>query len=184
MGNYVSIDMSEFEKFFRKMGEAGRDFKKDLALFLEAMGEDFLVKVQDEIIKKGMVNTRLLLQSFTKGDEKNVFVLQEGNLTVEVGTNLEYADWVNKGHITVTANSPGAFYVGKFKEVARWVPGKWKGEKFEYDPSAKTGMLLKQHYVPGTHYWDNALTIMEKMLPGCMEAFMQDWIDTKFGELL
>ncbi len=184
MGKYVTIDISEFEEFFSKLGSAGKDFKNDLALFLEATGEQFLTILQDEIIRKGHVDTRLLLQSFTKGDDENIFVLHKENLTLEIGTNLEYAYYVNNGHNTVTANSPGAFYIGKSKKVARWVPGNWNGKDFEYDPSSNDGMILTQKFVPGTKFWESGIKILEEMLPEYMEAFMEDWIETKLGEFL
>ena len=44
------------------------------------------------------VDTRLLLNSFSKGEQDNVFVLNEGSMTIEVGTNVKYAEYADKGH--------------------------------------------------------------------------------------
>ena len=65
--------------------------------------------------------------------------------------------------------------------ATRWVPGRWNGDRFIYDPSSKTGMLLKQKWVPGKHYWDSALRIIEKMFPKLLDRKMQEWIDRYFG---
>lgn len=131
----VEFDMSEIREFFQSMERAAKgDFKKDMEEWLEAVGTDFLRVVQDEIVRRKVLDTRLLLNSFTKGDGGNVWELSDGDLTLEVGTNVEYAGYVNDGHWT---NPKGV--------QRRWVPGYWEGDRFIYDPSAKTGMLLKQH---------------------------------------
>lgn len=79
-------------------------------------------------------------------------------------------DYVNDGHWT---NPKGT--------AMRFVPGVWNGDKFEYIPGAKTGMVLKQKWVQGKPYWDSALRIFERMFPELLEAKMQQWIDRYFG---
>ena len=117
-----------------------------------------------------MLDSRLLLASFEKGNDANVWELTDGGLTLEVGTNLSYAGYVNDGHWTNT------------KGVARrWVPGYWEGDRFIYDPGAETGMLLKQHWVEGKHYFESALRIFEKIFQASAEAKLQEWIDKYFG---
>jgi len=170
-GSYVKIDTSELDIFVKKLNAAGRGgFKRELQVFLEGLAEDFLRLVQDEIIQKRIVDTRLLLHSFHKGDSNNVYQWADGGMTVEVGTDLEYASYVNDGHWT---NQKGV--------RTRWVPGYWDGETFIYDPAAKTGMLLKQKWVEGTHYLDSALRLMEQMIPHTLEEKLQEWLDSYFG---
>ena len=131
---YVDIDMSEFEEFFDRMDRAAKgDFRKQVERWLEAIGNDFLRVVQDEIIRRKIMNSRLLLASFEKGSSGNIWELTEGGLTLEVGTNVSYAKYVHDGHWT---NTRGV--------ARRWVAGYWSGDQFIYDPSADTGMLLKQ----------------------------------------
>ena len=85
---YVSIEATDIKKFVNKLNNAGRgDFQKELALFIEDIGEEFLRIVQDEIIRKQTVDTRLLLNSFQRSADGNMFVLKEGDLIIEVGTN-------------------------------------------------------------------------------------------------
>ena len=50
---YVDIDMSDFEQFFGRVEKAARgDFRKEFELFLEAIGNEFLRVLQDEIIRR------------------------------------------------------------------------------------------------------------------------------------
>lgn len=157
--------------FFEKCASAGNgDFKKALGEVVEGLGTEFLRIIQDEIIRLKVIDTRLLLSGFHKGDSNNIWEISDGGLTLTVGTNVEYAAFVNDGHWTC----------GK-GEAMRFVPGYWKGDRFQYDPSAGTGMMLKQKFVQGRHYWEHGISIMEKMLPGIVEAKMQEWLDNYFG---
>lgn len=168
---YVSIEATDIKKFVNKLNNAGRgDFQKELALFIEGIGEEFLRIVQDEIIRKQTVDTRLLLNSFQRSADGNMFVLKEGDLIIEVGTNVEYASYVNDGH---WLNPKGV--------QTRFVPGHWTGDRFIYEPGANTGMLLKQKWIEGSHYWDYAIDAMEKMLPGLMEEKVQQWLQEYFS---
>lgn len=174
-GKYVSIDTTELRKFVEKMERAGRGggFKKELNRFLDSLGVDFLSHVQDAIIRAESVDTRLLLNSFQKGEKGNVFIAQEGALQIEVGTNVEYASFVNDGH---WLNPKGV--------DMRWVPGEWQGERFIYQPGAKTGMLLKQKWIEGSHYFDDAIRLMERMAPQFMERKMQQWLEQYFSDFV
>lgn len=167
----VEFDMAEYREFFERLERAARgDFRQEMELYLEAVGFDFLRVVQDEIVRRKVLDSRLLLASFEKGNDANVWELTDGGLTLEVGTNLSYAGYVNDGHWTNT------------KGVARrWVPGYWEGDRFIYDPGAETGMLLKQHWVEGKHYFESALRIYEKIFQASAEAKLQEWIDKYFG---
>ena len=142
MGSTIKIDLSSFSAFYARLSSAARgDFKKELELFLEATGEELLNICQDEIIRRKVVDTRLLLNSFQRGDGDNVWVWSDGKLKLEVGTNVEYAKYVNDGHWTCAKG-----------EIGRFIPGVWNGDKFEYSPGAKTGMYLKQQWVEGKHH--------------------------------
>lgn len=167
----VNVDMSEFKEFFKTVERAAKgDLRKEMELFLEGVGNEFLRIVQDEIVRRQVMDSRLLLASFEKGAGGNVWELTDGGLTLEVGTNVEYASYVNDGHWT---NSKGV--------EKRFVPGYWEGERFIYDPSAKTGMVLKQKWVEGKHYFESALKILEAMFPALWDVKMQEWIDGYFG---
>ena len=167
----VDFEFSGFSEFFDDLRAAARGgFRKEMENFLEGIGEEFLRIVQDEIIRRKVMDTRLLLSSFHRGADSNVWELTDSDLTLEVGSTLEYAAYVNDGHWT---NSKGI--------EQRFVPGYWSGDRFVYDPDAKGGMVLKQQWVEGNPYWESALRILEKMLPGLLDEKMQEWIDEYFS---
>lgn len=166
MSEYVNLDLSEYEAFVKRMSTASGDFKKEFDSFLEALGIEFLRVVQDTIIATNTMDTRLLLTSFSKGNENNVWEAGDGFLTV--GTNVKYAEWVNDGH----------------NQNARFVPGYWSGERFIYSPGAKTGMMLTTRWVEGKHYWDIALKTMDKLIPKFAEKKLEEWLDNYFREFL
>ena len=167
----IEIDAKQIERFIKKLRDAANsDFKKQLAVWFEAAGIDFLDVVQDEIIRLQVVDTRLLLNSFQKGGKDGIWVSSDGGLTLEVGTNLKYAKWVNDGHYT---NPQGQSF--------RFVPGIWSGDKFIYQPGAKTGMVLRQKKVPGKPYWDNAVKIYEKIFEQAFQRKLEDWLAEVLG---
>lgn len=171
MGTHVNYDLSEYREFFDRVSTAAKgDFKRELALFLEGLGNEFLRILEDEIIRRKVMDTRLLLNSFHKGSEDGVWLINVDGLTLEVGTSIDYAGYVNDGHWTVEKGKSG-----------RWVPGRWEGDRFIYEPGAKTGMYLKQQWVPGAHYWESALRILNEIYPELLEKKMQEWMDNYFG---
>lgn len=169
--NCVEVDMAAFKAFFGSVEKAAKgDFRKEFELFLEGLGNEFLRILQDEIVRREVVDSRQLLASFERGGEGNVWSIEEGGLTLEVGTSVNYASYVNDGHWT---NTKGV--------ERRFVPGYWEGDRFIYDPSADGGMMLKQHWVEGKHYWESALRILERIYPELLEAKLQEWLDKYFG---
>lgn len=158
--------VKEFSKALSDAVDGG--LKAEYALWLEAMGFEFLDLVQDEIIRTKTVDTRRLLNSFGKGDGQ-FWEISSGGLSLEVGTNLNYARYVNDGHWT---NKKGV--------KSRWIPGIWKGDRFEYTPGAKTGMLLKQKWIEGSGYWDSSLAIFERIFKLSLDRRLQEWIDRTF----
>lgn len=169
----VVFDLNEYQRFFTRLRQAAAgEFKKELALFLEGMGFEFLRILEDEIIRREVLDTRLLLASFHKDGDGNVWEIDEGALSLEVGTNVKYAAYVNDGHWT---NPKGV--------DTRFVPGSWQGDRFIYEPGAKSGMALKQKWVEGSHYWESSIRILEKLFPKLLEEKLQDWMNRYFGEL-
>ena len=91
-------------------------------------------------------------------------------MTLTVGSTLDYAQWVNDGH---WANPSGV--------AVRFVPGSWSGDRFVYSPGAKGGMILRQQWVEGYHFWEAGLRIIEQMIPKFLETKLQQWLDTYFS---
>ena len=163
----VTVTHSGFEEFAAKLRAAANgEFRAALAEYVEDLGNEFLRIIQDEIIRRKVIDTRLLLASFTKGANGNVWSIEDGGLTLEIGTNVEYAKFVNDGH----RQTPG-----------RFIPGIWAGDSFVYQPGAKTGMVLKQQWVEGKHFMEGAVNIFQKMMPELLDAMLQEWFDNFFG---
>lgn len=167
----VTYDLSEYKDFFDRLNKAANGaLEKDAALWLEAIGEEFLGMVEDEIISRKVMNTRLLLHSFTKGDANNFWEVTDGGLTLEVGTHVDYASYVNDGHWT---NPKGV--------QTRFVPGVWHGDEFEYVPGAKTGMVLKQQWIDSQPFFDKVIEAWNRTLWWeYIEKKLQQWIDKYF----
>jgi hypothetical protein len=166
MGKYVQYDFSVYREFFDRMGQVAKgDFRKDLELWLEAAGYEFLKEVEEQIIQRNVMNSRLLLNSFAKGNDGNVWEIDFGALCLEVGSNLDYATWANNGH----HQSPG-----------RYIPGYWDGDNFVYDKNAKTGMVLKAEWVKGKHYFDAALKLFAPVWEKSFEIKLEEWITQYF----
>lgn len=174
----VTFDTVELENFVKRLGKAAQgDFKRALNKFLEGLGMEFLRILQDEIVRRNVLDYRLLLHSFQKGDGENVWTLDENGLTLEVGTNVEYAKFVNDGHWT---NPKGI--------ERRFVPGHWEKangkDRFIYTPGEKTGIVLKMKWVEGSHYWESSIRILEKLYPELLEKKLQSWLDEYFKDFL
>lgn len=74
MSSVVEIDMSEFKEFFGSVEKAAKgDFRKEFELFLEGLGNEFLRILQDEIVRRKVLDSRQLLASFEKGADGNVW---------------------------------------------------------------------------------------------------------------
>lgn len=160
------IDVSQLESFAFKMEQAASGLKPFMGEVLDDVGEEFLDIVQDEIMSAGNVDTRLLLSSFSKGSGNGVYELDLGALTLTVGTRVEYAKWVNKGH----SQKPG-----------RFVPGVWSGDRFVYIPGAKTGMVLRASTVKGSHFFDKSVEILRRMFPEMAQSKFSEYVKRYFG---
>lgn len=63
----------------------------------------------------------------------------------EMINNMDYASWVEDGH----------------RQVKRWVPGFWMGNRFIYNEDGKTGMMLKPKWITGFHMGRRAINNIE-----------------------
>lgn len=168
----MKFEIDGLTEFIASIDKAANgDLEKQLKSWLEAMGMEFLDLIQDEIIRTGSVDTRRLLNSFEKGDRENYWSISDGGLTLDVGTNVDYATYVNDGHFTIDPSK------GKDR---RWVPGYWDGDRFVYMPGHDEGMLLKFTWVDGTGYWDSALAIFDRIFERGLDRLLQEWIDDTF----
>lgn len=90
--------MNGFDDFARDMDQVLRHFGTDLNEYVDAMGHTFLGEVRTEILRQQLVDTRLMVNSFQRGGLSNVW--NRVGTALEVGTGVEYAQYVNDGHWT------------------------------------------------------------------------------------
>lgn len=145
---------------------ASGGFSRQAAKWLEQSGQDFLDMVQGELISSQTIDTERLFSSFQKGDADHIWIAESGGLSLEVGSNLEYASFVNDGRWTTEGDG------------VKWVPGYFQGARFVYDPASSTGMALKKKWVSGTGYWDNALILFEQVFAKSLEQKLRQWLKT------
>lgn len=99
MAKNSKVGIQELKKFAKRLEDAAnKDLKRQYNVWLEAIGMEFLGIVHDQIIRLGVVDTRRLLNSFSRGNEDCVFELNQAKLVLKIGTNVEYAAEVNDGH--------------------------------------------------------------------------------------
>jgi hypothetical protein len=69
-------------------------------------------------------------------------VTGQSDMEVIIQSPAMYASYVNYGHP---------------QEPGRFIPGEWKGDRFEYKPGNKTGMVLKADFVEGKHFVEDSI---------------------------
>lgn len=87
----------------------------------EAVGETLLNLVIDEIDKQELIDTGLMWNSFTRGEDGNVWEwdIDRNSISIEVGSNLPYTRHLNDGYTI---------------QKAHFVPGYWATNgMFVYD---------------------------------------------------
>ena len=160
------MDVSEIDDFVRRCEAAQADLKPYAGKALEEIGEQFLLMVQSSIKRAGNVDYGKLLASFEKGGADNVWNIDLGALTLEVGSTLDYAKYVNDGH----KQQPG-----------RFIPGYWEGSHFRYSPGAKSGMVLKASAVPGSAFFSQAVQALESRLPEMLKNSFEQFFRRYFS---
>lgn len=162
----IHIKVEGMDEFMKRMERADKGLKSEVSNWLEASGMQFLEEVQKMIISMQVIDTRRLLNSFDKGGPGNVWNKSFDGLMLTIGTNVEYAKYVNDGHWTDSKRRP-----------SRFVPGYWSGDKFKYVPGAKTGMVLKLQFIAARPYFDNAKKTFQAIFARSFESKLQGWVD-------
>ena len=125
----MGIRIDGLDEFARKMEEIAKKFPNERDKFL---------KMEAELIK-GRAKNNTPVQN---GQLQNAWERTEPIAGyIEIYNNTEYAAHVEWGH----------------RQKKRWVPGYWKNGYFNYDPKAKTGMMLTNKFVDGAKMLHNAM---------------------------
>lgn len=99
--------------------------------------------------------TGRLQNSFSFGDQDNVFNLQVGSKAyVFVGTAVPYAQYVNDGFT---------------QRAEQFVPGFWKNGTFHYDPNHDGGMVLTGKVVEGAHMFEKTMDDLKSDIPKILD---------------
>ena len=102
-----------------------------------------------QIIKNGLQDTaKDLINNLMQNSPVQHGLLKQWAVTSQTDDEIiiqspaEYASYVNYGH----SQQPG-----------RFIPGEWNGDRFEYNPKAKVGMVLKADFVEGKHFVEDSI---------------------------
>ncbi|WP_236781901.1 HK97 gp10 family phage protein [Aneurinibacillus sp. XH2] len=139
----ATVNIHDFDGLYRKLQEMQHGvIEKVIRNIVEALGETLLNELIEEIGRQDLIDTGTLWNSFTRGDEENVWEwdIDRNAITLEVGSNLSYARYLNDGYTI---------------EKTHFVPGYWNsGGSFIYAPSAKTGFMARPRTFIGRTYFD------------------------------
>lgn len=156
MAKSSKSDFSELKKFAKRLNDAAnKDLKRQYNVWLEAIGMEFLGIVHDNIIRLGVTDTRRLLTSFNRGNEDCIFELNQNKLMLKIGSNVEYASWVNDGH-----------YIGSKKLSIRTKNGR----------KINLRKVGKRKWWEGYHYFDISITHLERIIAASLERKMVTWL--------
>ncbi|MED4749946.1 HK97 gp10 family phage protein [Brevibacillus choshinensis] len=159
----------DFLQFETKLKKLDKQLPEILQRIVLAIGEELLNQIVDEIQRQDLIDTGGLWQSFTQGGENNIweFDFDRNTLTLEVGSNLPYAEHLNDGY-TITKG--------------HFVPGYWKSQGgFVYDPDAKTGFWARPRSFIGRKYFDIALQNTEGGMNALINKLLQKELERMVG---
>lgn len=135
---------AEFVERFSDLVDRWGDKKRVL---LERMGNIY----HSEVIPLVPVDTSRLVD--------NIFVGGVEGDEIEVGTNVEYALYVNDGHV----------------QHKRFLPASrlTVGGKTKYLKAGAKGIMLSERYVTGSHFMENGMTNAKPRLERLVNSFME-----------
>lgn len=135
----------EFVENFGKLADKWDDKK---AILLKRMATIY----HEEVIPHVPVDTSRLVDSIT------IFMDGIPQDYIEVGTNVEYALYVNDGHV----------------QHKRWVPAESlsAGGKQKYLKAGAKGIMLSERYVQGKFFMEKGMNTAKPRLNNLVESFM------------
>jgi hypothetical protein len=151
-----TLDYRGFEKLLANFKEVQKGYDQFIRSFLTEMGMRAIAQTKKltPVDTGNLRNNWELSQVYRKGDE----------LYIVLFNPTEYASFIEDGHM----------------QYSRWVPGEWRGDRFEYIPGAKTGMMLKEKWIPGFHMARISINKVERELPKRYDRAFKEFI-TRLG---
>ena len=149
----VRYSMDQIKKMADKLTYTHQHYRQFIEKFLLQMG------------MRAIAQTKALTPVVT-GDLRDRWELSEitrvGDLVyISLINTMEYASYVEDGHM----------------QYARWVPGRWDGDVFKYEPGSKTGMKLSTKWVPGQHMARISMDKIERELPARYQRAFQKFLN-------
>jgi hypothetical protein len=147
-----TFDYREFEKLLANLKDLQKQHEVFIRNFLVEMGMRAIAQTKKltPVDTGNLRNNWELSQVYRKRDE----------LYIVLFNPTEYASFIEDGHM----------------QYSRWVPGEWRGDKFEYIPGAKTGMMLKEKWIPGHHMARISITKVERELPARYDRAFKEFV--------
>lgn len=161
---YVTIDaLEEWQRGLAEMGGEAFERMQDRALRTTGLRiQEYL----DDLTPTAPGGGRLK-GSMSVGHPDNVFEIVVGNKSyVVVGTNVDYAPYVNDGHE---------------QRKGRFIPGEWRSGTFHYMPGHKEGMVLTGKVIPGARMFDKSMDYVEGDIPRILEFEFRRLYKELFG---
>lgn len=159
----------QWEEFVQRMQHLDHEIPAIMQRVVERLGEELLNAVIEEIGKQDLIDTGTMWNSFARGDSGNIwrFDGDRNAITLEVGSNLTYAEYLNDGYT-----------ISKY----HFVPGYWNGAgSFIYDPSAETGFMARPRSFLGRKYFDIAVKNIQGGTRAIIEAQLEREIQRIVG---
>ena len=150
----MSMDYSGFEELLKNFKQVQKQHEKFIRDFLKQMGMRCLAQTKKLTpVDTGNLRNRWeLSEVFRRGDE----------LYVVLFNPVEYASFVEDGHM----------------QRNRFVPGSFLGGKFEYIPGYPMGMVLSNKWIPGYHMARISITKIEREVPKRYESAFKEFMKT------
>lgn len=150
----LEIDVGAWEEFERRARNLTQNFEHRKQKQLHKMGRILQAEVKKQITGTGAVDTGRLRASIT--------VENVDSDSVIVGTNVEYAKFVNDGHM----------------QHRRFVSGRWRANgTFEYIPYPANngqGMMLTEKFIAGKKFMEKSIYRAKPKIVASLQAFMEE----------
>jgi hypothetical protein len=161
-GRGITIEgLEEWQRGLVEMGGPAFDRMQDRALRTTGL------RIQEYLDDLTPARAGRLKGSMSQGHPDNVFEIVVGNRSyVVVGTNVEYAQYVNDGFT---------------QEKGRFVPGEWRSGTFHYMPGHNEGMVLTGKIIPGAKMFEKSMDYIEDDMPRILEFEFRRLYGDVFG---
>ncbi|MFP3390607.1 HK97 gp10 family phage protein [Brevibacillus sp. SIMBA_040] len=146
----AQVNKKDLEKLYRRLKKRS---KTEVTAAMENVsrkaGFQVLRGAQDRV----PVDQGLLRSSLSVGDQNNLFnfSLQGSRAEITVGSNLEYARYIEEGYT---------------QKAGQFVPGYWRGDQFRYDPAAYEKYLSEKSAGNNPSLFDYGMVLTGKRIPG------------------